>query len=67
MNGEWEIHMRKAGDNRKDAIIKKELFDEHIRDKYYVDYIVDDRLQVCRLWYSLGLTILRVGDPDANF
>lgn len=67
INGEWEIHMRKTGDNRKDSIIKRELFDEHVKDKFYVDFVLDDRLSVCRLWHSLGLTLLRVGDPDADF
>lgn len=61
------LHMRKTDDTRKDYIIKKEIFDNHIRNKYNVKYVVDDRLQVCRLWYSLGLNLLRVGDPEADF
>lgn len=64
---DFSLYMRKTGDNRKDCIIKKEIFDEHIKDKFYVEYILDDRLQVCRMWHSLGLPILRVGDPDADF
>lgn len=61
------LFMRKEGDNRKDSIIKKELFENNIKDKYYIRFILDDRLQVCQMWYSLGLPLLRVGDPDANF
>lgn len=61
------LYMRKNDDNRKDYIIKKEIFDNHIRNKYNIKYVIDDRLQVCRLWYSLGLNLLRVGDPDADF
>jgi predicted kinase len=30
------LYMRPAGDKRKDAIVKKEIFDEHIRGKYNV-------------------------------
>jgi hypothetical protein len=61
------LHMRPIRDNRKDVIVKKELFDEHIRDKFDVSFVMDDRLQVCRLWHSMGLTLLRVGDPCADF
>lgn len=42
--------MRKAGDFRKDAIIKKEIFTNHIEGKYYVELVLDDRNQVVDLW-----------------
>ena len=63
----YTLHMRKEGDMRKDTIIKKEIFDEHIRDRFYVELVLDDRLSTCRAWHEMGLTLLRVGDPDANF
>lgn len=59
-----ELYMRKTGDKRKDAIVKRELFDEHIRDKYRVDYVIDDRNSVVGMWRSLGLTVLQVADGD---
>lgn len=59
--------MRRDGDDRKDAIIKEELYNEHIRGKYSVCMVIDDRLQVCRMWHRLGLPLFRVGDPDADF
>jgi len=62
-----ELFMRKTGDMRKDSIVKWEIFEEHIRDTYKVLCVLDDRLSVCRMWYSLGLPLLRVGDPDADF
>lgn len=49
------LYMRKAGDNRKDTIIKRELFDEHIRGKYNVLFVIDDRPCVCKMWQELGL------------
>ena len=61
------LYMRKANDNRKDTVVKLEIFDRVIRDKYYIELVLDDRLSVCRMWYQLGLPILRVGDPDADF
>ena len=61
-----KLFMRKAGDNRADYIIKRELWEEHIKDKFYVKYVVDDRLSVCRLWQSMGFTLLNVG-PGYEF
>ena len=42
--------MRKASDKRKDAIVKREFFDQHIVSKYYVEFVLDDRNQVVNLW-----------------
>lgn len=61
------LHMRQTDDKRSDYIIKHEIYNEHIRDKYNILAAFDDRLQVCRLWYELGLPLFRVGDPDADF
>lgn len=59
-----ELHMRQEGDIRKDAIIKKEMFDEFIKDKYNVLFIVDDRNQVVEMWREMGLTCLQVQEGD---
>ena len=61
------LFMRQTGDFRKDAIIKQEIYEREIKDKYNVLFVLDDRLQVCRMWYSLGLPLLKFGDPDADF
>jgi hypothetical protein len=60
-----ELYMRAEGDIRKDSIIKKELFFEHINGKYNVDLVIDDRIQVLDMWcYDLGLFTLNVNqDP----
>lgn len=62
-----ELLMRTEGDQRKDSVIKRELFFEHIADRYDVRGVVDDRLSVSKLWHSLGLTLFRVGDPESTF
>lgn len=59
-----ELHMRTLNDNRKDCIIKQELFDAHIKGKYYIDFVLDDRNQVVELWRSMGLTCLQVADGN---
>jgi predicted kinase len=59
------LYMRASGDMRKDAIIKKELFETHIKDKYFVKFVLDDRNQVVDLWrLELGLPCLQVNYGD---
>lgn len=62
-----EVHMRKAGDKRDDAVVKKEIYEGCIKGKYNVLFVLDDRPRVCRMWHQQGLTLLKVGDPDAEF
>ncbi len=51
-----ELHMRKAGDRRKDSIVKKELYETAIKGKYDVRFVIDDRDQVVEMWRKeLGL------------
>lgn len=57
-------YMRPAGDPRKDAIVKQELFDEYVRDYYDVAYVIDDRRQVVQMWRALGLTVLQCAPGD---
>jgi predicted kinase len=58
----WFDHllMREAGDNRKDAVVKAEIFDRDIRNRYNVLGVFDDRDQCVALWRSLGLTCFQV-------
>lgn len=62
-----EIHCRQEGDDRPDFEIKKELYDQNVRGKYNIKYVIDDRPSVCRMWRSLGLVTLQVGDPHYEF
>lgn len=56
--------MRAADDKRRDSIVKRELFDKHIRDRYDVAYVLDDRKQVVEMWRALGLTVMQVAEGD---
>lgn len=62
-----ELYMRKTGDIREDAVVKHEMFWEHIGEEYDVLAVFDDREAVCRMWHEIGLPLLRVGDPEADF
>jgi predicted kinase len=59
-----ELHMRVAGDQRKDSIVKRELFDTHVRDRWKIDFVLDDRQQVVDMWREMGLTCLQVAPGD---
>lgn len=46
--------MRKAGDARKDYVIKEELFNQ-VKDEFNIVLAVDDRDQVVNLWRGMGI------------
>jgi predicted kinase len=58
------VFMRATGDQRKDSIIKKELFDRHVQGKYNIKFVLDDRKQVVQMWRSIGLTVFQVAEGD---
>lgn len=58
------LHMRGHLDRRPDYLVKADLFDAHIRDRWNVIGVLDDRTQVVRMWRSMGLTCLQVADGD---
>lgn len=58
------LFMREAGDNRKDSIVKKQIFDECIKDFFDVVAVYDDRDQVVEMWRSLGLRCYQVAEGN---
>ncbi len=68
LDDEFELVMRKDNDQRKDSIVKLEMFYTHIREKYNVDFVVDDRLQVIEeCWEKLGLFVFNVNQGNKIF
>jgi predicted kinase len=59
-----ELWMRGVGDRRRDDIVKAELFDAHVRDRFNVRVSLDDRDRVVRLWRRLGLPTWQVNYGD---
>jgi predicted kinase len=55
-----ELWMRAEGDRRGDDIVKAELFDAHVRGRYNVRFVLDDRDRVVALWRRLGLRCWQV-------
>lgn len=58
------LYMRRTGDHRVDWIVKGELFDAHIRNRYNVRLVLDDRQQVVDFWRSIGLECWQVAKGD---
>lgn len=61
---DWSLFMRPKGDQRKDSIVKHELFTNHILGRYFVRAVLDDRDQVVSMWRKIGLTCLQVDYGD---
>lgn len=55
-----ELWMRPAGDRRGDDVVKAELFDTHVRDRFNVRMVLDDRDRVVALWRRMGLSCWQV-------
>lgn len=62
-----EIYCREEGDDRPDWEVKREIFDNSIRGRFNIKFVIDDRPSVCRMWRSIGLKTLQVGDPHHEF
>jgi hypothetical protein len=60
-----KIFMREAGNNEKDSVIKRRLYDTYINGQYDIQFVLDDRNQVVDMWRKdLGLTCLQVDYGD---
>lgn len=58
------IFCRTDDDKRNDAIIKEEIYDNHIYGKYNIRFVLDDRNRTVEKWRQLGLTCLQVADGN---
>lgn len=57
---DYDLYMRPRNDMRKDAIVKQELFDAYVKNKFNIEFVLDDRNSVVDLWRSIGLTCFQV-------
>lgn len=59
------LFMRRVGDQRKDSVVKKDLYRRWIAPVFDVRWVVDDRAQVVSMWREeLGLTCAQVAEGD---
>jgi predicted kinase len=60
-----DIFMRKAGDKRKDSVVKEELFWNYVAPKYDIVFALDDRQQVVNHTREvLKIPVLQVAPGD---
>lgn len=56
--------MRKDGDHRPDYEVKREIYEQEIKDQYNIVGVFEDRQQCVDMWRSLGLTCFQVAKGD---
>ncbi|MFT4148238.1 MAG: polynucleotide kinase [Micrococcaceae bacterium] len=60
-----KLLMRQTKDNRKDTIVKEEIYRKAVEPYFEVLFVLDDRNQVVDMWRNkLGLTCLQVAEGD---
>lgn len=58
------LFLRRSGDRRKDFVIKQEVYEREIKNKYDVLFVLEDRDQVVKMWREIGLTCFQVEYGD---
>jgi predicted kinase len=58
------LFMRPAGDTRRDAVVKAELFWGCVAPRWRVVGVIDDRRQVVSMWRAMGLMCAQVAEGD---
>jgi predicted kinase len=56
------LFMRAFGDQRKDSVVKREIFEKQLREHWQIQAVFDDRNQVVRMWRELGLPVFQVAE-----
>lgn len=57
------IVMRRGGDQRRDDVVKREMFHTWIEPVFDVLFAIDDRPIVCDMWRDIGVPLVQVQDP----
>lgn len=57
-----KLVMRPLNDNRKDSIVKWELYEKHVKPFWDIEFVLDDRQQVVDMWRENGLKCLQVSE-----
>ena len=64
----YPLFMRTTDDFRNDTIIKRELYEENVKGKYEILFVLDDRnsekCPVVDMWRELGLPCFQVADGN---
>lgn len=58
------LYLRPNGDKRKDYVVKRQIYEESVKDKFNVLFVLEDRDQVVKMWREIGLTCFQVEYGD---
>lgn len=58
------LFMRNTGDQRKDYIVKEDIYNIHIKNNFNVVVVYDDRSSVVKKWRELGLKCFQTNPGD---
>lgn len=58
------LFMRAVKDYRQDPVIKRELYEQFIKPTHAVDFIVEDRARVVKMWREIGLVCLQCAEGN---
>lgn len=58
------LFMRKGHDFRPDNIIKLEIYENEIKDRFEIVFVLDDRQKVVDMWRLQGLVVLQCAPGD---
>lgn len=63
IDGEHQLFMRPNSDYRSDIEIKRDIYNSHIKDKFAVRFVLDDRDKMIDFWRNeIGLDAWQVRD-----
>lgn len=62
-----KLIMRQNDDSRRDSVVKREIYENEIKDKYNVLCVYDDRIQVLDVWHKLGVFTFNVNQSNIEF
>lgn len=56
--------MRPDGDKQQDVTLKHRAYNEYIKGRYDVEFVLEDRTRVVKMWREIGLTCFQVCNGD---
>ena len=59
-----KLIMREDRDFRPDNEAKLDLYEKYIKGQYDVEFVLDDRDRVVKMWREQGLKVLQVAEGD---
>lgn len=60
----YTLLMRRDKDFRRDVVVKREIYYQHIKDKYNVVLALDDKPEIVALWRDLGIDCWQVREYE---